>query len=121
MGFFLSIGLLQWLASILGRTKTWWLGGVLGALVGLAVMFFSVIIGVILMAILTPLGLLFDYAVSRAYQERKRQRHSDNAVPIPWWAGGYWAPGGNFGGSGGGDFGGFGGGESGGGGADGGW
>ncbi|MCL6472623.1 MAG: TPM domain-containing protein [Firmicutes bacterium] len=122
LGIFLVLSAFQWLVAVLGRTKSWWLGGVLGAIVGLLVMVFSVVIGVILVAILTPLGLLFDFIVSRAYEEHKRrQREGREDSHIPWWAGGGWGPGGGFGGGSSGGFGGFGGGRSGGGGASGGW
>lgn len=120
---FLLFGIFQWLVSILGRTSSWWLGGILGGIVGLIIMAFSVIIGVIALAMLVPLGLLFDYVVSRAYQEHRehhRKDRKDEDDRIPWWAGGHWGPGG-FGGGRGGGFGGFGGGRSGGGGASGGW
>lgn len=123
LGLFLILGAFQWLVSILGRTKSWWLGGVLGGLAGLAVMLFSVIAGAIAMAVFVPVGLLFDFIVSRAYEARAKHPNDRNAAsPIPWWAGGYWGPGGGFGGgSGGSGFGGFGGGESGGGGSSGDW
>jgi len=120
-GFFLILGVFQWLVSVLGRTKSWWLGGVLGGVTGLAVMLFSVMAGIIAIALLVPVGLLFDFVVSRAYEARKKHPgdRSNAITPIPWWAGGGWGPGGS--GGGGGDFGGFGGGGSGGGGAGGDW
>ena len=102
-----------WLASILGRSKSWWLGGVLGGVAGVVVGLFMgfLYFGLIAIAILTPLGLLFDFIVSKQYQAGKASGH------LPWWIGG-----GGFGGrSGGGGFGGFGGGSSGGGGASGDW
>lgn len=118
-GFFLILGVFQWLVSVLGRTKSWWLGGVLGGLAGLAVMLFSVIAGIIAVAVLVPVGLLFDFIVSRAYETRKQHPGNQNVItPVPWWAGGGWGPGGSDGGGG---FGGFGGGGSGGGGASGDW
>lgn len=120
LGTFMVFGIFQWFVSILGRTKSWWLGGAIGALVGLAITIFSVVLGIIAIALLTPLGLLFDYIVSRAYEENKKRPHSgDRGMgAIPWWAGGHWGPGSSGGGRG---FGGFGGGRSGGGGASGGW
>lgn len=122
LGLFFVFGFFQWLISVLGRTKSWWLGGVLGGIVGLAIMMFSIVLGVMALAVLVPVGLLFDFVVSRAYEEGKRRHHGDRERHniIPWWAGGNWGPGG-FGGSRGGGFGGFGGGRSGGGGASGGW
>ncbi len=106
-----------WLAAILGRSKSWWLGGILGGIGGLifGVMRASLMLGFISAAILIPLGLLFDFVVSRAYNKHK----ISGTIP-PWWAGGGWG-GGSGGSGGGGGFGGFGGGGSGGGGASGGW
>lgn len=110
--FFLIFIVLNWLARILGATKSWWLGGVIGAIIGIIVgfIFGFVFIGVISIIVLTILGLIFDYIVS------KRPPGSDGNGGIwPMFFGG----GGGFGGSGG--FGGFGGGSSGGGGASGRW
>lgn len=103
-----------WLASILGRSKSWWLGGALGGVAGaiIAAIFGLLYIGVISLAVLIPLGLLFDYFVSKSYNIHK------SSGRVPWWIGG--PPRGGFGGGMGG-FGGFGGGRSGGGGASGSW
>ncbi len=100
-----------WLAAILGRSKSWWLGGVIGAAIALALTLFVGFLygGLIAFAILVPFGLWFDRAVSRAYQRGKMSGR------IPWWIGG------GRRGSGRGGFGGFGGGSSGGGGASGRW
>lgn len=102
-----------WLASILGRTKSWWLGGVLGAIGGIVIGFIFGFIfwGIIAIPVLAVIGLIFDFIVSKAYSSRVSR-----GVSIPWWIGG-----GRGGGFGGGGFGGFGGGRSGGGGASGGW
>ena len=101
-----------WLASILARSKSWWAGGVVGAVAGLLVGWWwgFIYTGLLSLALFIPLGLLFDYLVSRAYTASKA-----SGVNPPWWIGG-----GGFG-SGGGGFGGFSGGSSGGGGASGGW
>ncbi|MDD4902854.1 MAG: TPM domain-containing protein [Patescibacteria group bacterium] len=105
-----------WLGSVLSRSKSWWAGGVIGALVGIAFIFiFSAFIGAIAVLILTPLGLLFDYLVSKNYQ-----KHKSAGTRFPWWIGGF-GGGGSSGGFGGGGFGGFGGGSSGGGGSSSGW
>lgn len=96
---------LIFLTSILARSKSWWLGGVIGGVVGLIFFSFLVTIALIL------LGLLFDYVVSKTYKKSK-----NNGVQPPWWIGG-----GGLGGGRGGGFGGFGGGMSGGGGASGKW
>ncbi len=104
-----------WLSSILARSKSWWAGGVIGAIIGVILIFvFSWIIGLVAILIFTPLGLLFDYIVSKAYQ-----KHKTAGTRFPWWIGGF--GGGRGGGFGGGGFGGFGGGSSGGGGASGRW
>lgn len=107
---FIILFVIQWLGAILARSKSWWLGGVLGAGLGLVVglwlgWFYW---GVLALIVLIPSGLFFDYIVSSTY---KKTSSSGN---MPWWMGG------GHGGSGGG-FGGFGGGMSGGGGASGRW
>ena len=102
--------IIMWLASILGRSKSWWVGGVLGGIVGVIIGLIKgfIIFGLASIAILAPFGLLFDYIVSKNYKKHKSRG------AIPWWIGG-----GRGGGRGG--FGGFGGGSSGGGGASGSW
>ena len=91
--FFFGFIALQWLIAILGRTKSWWLGGVVGGAGGLALaLIFSWWLAI---PILIPLGLLLDFTVSRNYHRRG---------PTAWWAGGGWGPGGTRG-SGGGGFG----------------
>ncbi len=106
-----------WLGSILGRSKSWWAGGVVGGIAGIIIGFIKgfLYFGVISLAILIPLGLLFDFIASKTYSKSKSQ----GKVP-PWWIGGggfgSGSKGGGFGG-----FGGFGGGSSGGGGASGRW
>jgi uncharacterized protein len=101
-----------WLAGILGRTKSWWLGGVIGGVLGIFVtLITNPSVGLISTIVFIPLGLLIDYLVSRAYKEGK------DKGSVPWWAGG----GRGSGGSSSGGFGGFGGGSSGGGGASGSW
>lgn len=114
-GWFWFIFIILWLFSILGRSKSWWLGGVFGGIVGVIVgfIFGFIFTGIIWIIILVLAGLIFDYIVSKAYASSVKS----NGTP-PWWIGG-----GGFGGSGssGGGFGGFGGGSSGGGGASGSW
>ncbi len=105
----------MFLASILGRSKSWWAGGVVGGvagvIIGLIYGFFY--FGIVVTAVLIPVGLLFDFVVSRSYN-----RYVNGIGGMPWWMrGGRGGPGG-FGGGG---FGGFGGGRSGGGGASGDW
>lgn len=102
-----------WLSSILGRSKSWWLGGIIGFVVGVIIGLFKgfLYFGIVSIVILVPIGLLFDYIVSKNYQKSKI------TAIWPWWFGG----GGFGGGRGGGGFGGFGGGGSGGGGSSGSW
>lgn len=110
--FWLILFIPIWLASILGRSKSWWAGGVIGGIIGviLGLIYGFVFTGLVAIGFLVPLGLLFDYLVSRSYARGKETGH------FPWWIGG-----GRGGGFGGGGFGGFGGGHSGGGGASGRW
>ncbi|MES2215861.1 MAG: TPM domain-containing protein [Patescibacteria group bacterium] len=110
--FFVIIFFLNITARVLGRTKSWWLGGVLGAIVGTIFGFIlaSVAVGILSVFLLTAIGLIFDFLVS------KRPPGSSGRGGWPIIFGG----GGSGGGSGGG-FGGFGGGSSGGGGASGSW
>lgn len=105
-----SLVILQWIVSILARTKSWWAGGVLGAVIGLGIGFFVswALWSIFLLILLASLGVLLDRLVSKNFQKRK----SSGQDPA-WWAGGT-----TLGGSGGGSFGG--GGFSGGG-ASGGW
>lgn len=112
--FFFGIFLLQIFAAILGRSKSWWLGGVLGAALGIIIGFFSasLALGIVLFIFLGVFGLFFDYIVSKNYDKWKS---GGGKGP---WIGGF---GGGGGGSNGGGFGGFGGGRSGGGGASGGF
>ncbi len=117
--FFVLFFVVPWVGGILARSKSWWLGGILGAGLGVAVSFFSgsLFTGLASIAGLGALGSFFDYLVSRNY----KQSISNGTTPS-WWAGGRGFGGGSGGGfSSGGGFGGFGGGSSGGGGASGRW
>ena len=114
---------LSWMASFLGRTKSWWAGGVIGGALGAALgaIFWTGAMIFISGTLLAGLGFLFDFIVSKNYAYRKA-----HGLPtdIRRSGGGFWFWGGGgrggFGGGGGG-FGGFGGGGSGGGGAGGSW
>ncbi len=108
--FFFGFMILQGLGAFLGRTKSWWLGGVLGFILGVIL----VIIFTWWIAIpgLVILGLIFDYIVSKTFGSSGRR----GGFRGPWGGGGF-----GGGGSGGGGFGGFGGGSFGGGGASGKW
>lgn len=100
---FIGIAVLSWLGAVLGRSKSWWAGGVIGAVAGLVLM---VIFGFAIWAIIGFIGLIFgglgfDYLVSKNYNAHAR----DHTSPA-WWAGGTWGGGGWGGGSSGGGFGG---------------
>lgn len=113
INFFIWMGfiILSYLTSFLARTKSWWLGGVIGGVGGL-ILGFIFFTGLIIIAPAIGLALMgfgFDYLVSKNYQKRIKE-----GKPTDFWhsGGGFWG-----GGGGGGGFGGFGGGFSGGGGA----
>ena len=109
---FLFFIVLNWFAASFAKTKSWWLGGIVGAV-------FGVILTVLFawwwsIAALAVIGFAFDYIVSRnpgMVQNRRRR--------FPGGGGGF--GGGGFGGGSGGGGGGFGGGSFGGGGAGGKW
>ncbi len=107
---FIIIFFFSWIASILGRTKSWWLGGAIGGVTGGIVALITS--AWMWLPAVVIFGLLFDYAVSKNYQS-----HQGNHPA--WWAGGTWGGWDRWGGGGG--FGGFGGGSSGGGGSSSGW
>lgn len=113
--FFFALFFIRIIFISLARTKSWWLGGVFGGIgAGIAGLFLgSLAVAGFGALILIPLGLLFDYLVSRS---AGKILHKDHHI---WWGGGPF--GGGFGGGGGGGFGGFGGGRSGGGGSSGGF
>ena len=98
--FLLFIGF-DFLVAIFGRSKSWWLGGVVGAAVGIVLAFLYVWWWSI--PVLAGLGLFFDYLVSRGGGTRGRRGGG-------MWLGGPRGGGGGFGGFGGGSFGGGGGG-----------
>lgn len=108
--FFAGVILLQWLIAFLGRTKSWWLGGVLGAVCGIGL---ALVYGWWLtIPVLFLVGLLIDFVASKTYRAVPKGRRGRF---------GGWGSGGGRSGSGGGGFGGFGGGSFGGGGAEGRW
>ena len=109
-GFFL----ISILSAFLGRSKSWWAGGVVGGgfgLLNILLNFFALtlFINILLGAGLVVLGLIFDYVVS------KNHGKGGPGGGGPWFFGGTGRTGG------GGGFGGFGGGSSGGGGASSSW
>src|SRR3989344_1735348 len=102
-----------WMGSVLARSKSWWGGGIVGGVIAFAIgLGFTLVLGFVCALIFIPLGLWFDYVISRKYTVAK-----ETGQILPWWIGGR----GGFGGKGGGGFGGFGGGHSGGGGSSGSW
>ncbi|MDD4290101.1 MAG: TPM domain-containing protein [Patescibacteria group bacterium] len=115
--FFITVFvfLLNVFAKLLGKTKSFWLGGVIGGILGaiIGLIIGGLLIGIIITIILTILGLLFDYIVSK--------NGGKSGTGGGFWFLGGGRSGGGFGSGFGSGFGGFGGGRSGGGGASGGW
>jgi uncharacterized protein len=103
-----------WLASVLGASKSWWAGGVLGGFIGILIGFInqSFAKGLIYTILFIIGGLIFDYIFSKIYRNSM-----DKNGRAPW----FFMNSRGGGGSGGGGFGGFGGGGSGGGGSSGSW
>lgn len=101
--YYFLVFIVIWLGSILGRTKSWWLGGVIGFALGFIILVISGFkpYGVFWILVLTPVGLLFDKVVSKNYKKRTKSGHHPN-----WWAGGGFFGGGSSSGGGGGSFGG---------------
>lgn len=113
--FYIFLIFISFLVSTLAKSKSWWAGGVVGAIGGIVILYFStLVIGIVSIIGLTILGLFFDRLVSRKYKD-----HKDNGTNFPWWMGGMGS--GGFGSRGGGGFSGFGGGSSGGGGSSSSW
>ena len=103
---FILFLLFQWIAAAMARTKSWWMGGIVGGVAGIVLtILFTWWLSI---PLLVALGLLFDYILSRGSGGRGGRGR------------GMWIGGGR-GGMGGGGFGGFGGGSFGGGGAGGRW
>jgi uncharacterized protein len=118
---FFAFMFLQISVSVLARSKSWWAGGVLGAIISVIIIFatgvaFVSLASLVIFVLITGMGLIVDYSVSKAYTAGKFKSGPGGF----WWFGGGRGPGG-FGGSSGGGFGGFGGGGSGGGGSSGSW
>ncbi|TSD00024.1 MAG: hypothetical protein Greene101449_384 [Candidatus Peregrinibacteria bacterium Greene1014_49] len=100
--FFLFFIGFDFLVAIFGRSKSWWLGGVVGALIGIVLSLMYVWWWSI--PVLAGIGLLFDYLVSKGGGGRHRRG------PGIWLGGPRGGGGGGFGGFSGGSFGGGGGG-----------
>lgn len=105
--FFLFFILVDWFAALLGRSKSWWLGGIIGGVLGIVLtILYSWWISI---PVFVLLGSLFDYIVSKQGTRRGGRGN---------WRSGGWGGGlGGGGSSSGGGFGGFGGGSFGGGGS----
>lgn len=100
----LSLGFGWWVMSLLSSTKSWWLGGIFGGVIGSIMMWMVVTwwYGLILGAIL---GLLLDYILS-TYFFGKEYFKMQSRSWWRWWGRGGWGWG--FGWFGGGGFGGWG-------------
>jgi len=114
---FVGIMMLNILARVLGRTKSWWLGGIIGAVIGaiIGLIWGFISVGFIAIIVLTILGLIFDYFVFKNPPGSGTGK-GGGIWPILFGGGGSGRSG-----LGGGGFGGFGGGMSGGGGSSGRW
>ncbi|MBT3293400.1 TPM domain-containing protein [Candidatus Peregrinibacteria bacterium] len=99
---FFGIAFLEFLIAFLGRTKSWWLGGVLGAAAGLIL--WLIMSWWFALPALALFGFVFDFIVSKnhASHSSKWKKHG----MIYWLGGGRGGKGGGFGGFGGGSFGG---------------
>lgn len=100
--FLLFIGFIffNFIAAFLGRTKSWWLGGMLGGVFGIVLT--ALYAWWISIPVLVAVGLIFDYVVSKSgYDGRGRGGRGGG-----FWTGGSGGGGGGFGGFGGGSFGG---------------
>jgi uncharacterized protein len=81
--FFFGIGIVQWTVSVLGRTKSWWLGGVIGLIISLVIYF--TLFASLFVFLITIFGFVFDYFISKNYKEHISGKKSG---PPDWWAGG---------------------------------
>lgn len=83
--FILSIP--AWLASVLGRSRSWWAGGIIGVLVGYigGWLFVDSVVGLGGAIVVGLLGAIFDYLVSTHYKIRLLKGRMPS-----WWAGGHW-------------------------------
>jgi uncharacterized protein len=106
---------LLFLSRLFAQSRSWWLGGVIGAAAGIVISFFFgfIAVGLVSLIVLVPLGLIIDFIFSRI-----GPGGGPGGLPgLGRWGSGSWSSGSSSGGG----FGGFGGGSSGGGGASGGW
>jgi uncharacterized protein len=98
--FFFGFVFFDFIAAFLGRSKSWWFGGILGGILG--VVLTAMYAWWISIPGLVALGLVFDYVLSKSgYNGRGRGGRGGG-----FWTGGSGGGGGGFGGFGGGSFGG---------------
>ncbi len=115
--FWFVIFIFMWMGSILARSRSWWLGGVIGAVAGIIIWIaYSIWFW---LPILVVFGLFFDWLVSTKYKETFTKGARSGVWPWLFLIGG--RPGRRWDRGSKGGFGGFGGGMSGGGGASGNW
>lgn len=113
LAFFIFYVLVRIAARVLAPTRSWWLGGIIGAFFGIFIwgmLGLTLVSGAGFTVVVLLFGLMLDFIVSSGHAYATAR-----GVTPPWWAGGSGGRGG------GGGFSGFGGGSSGGGGASGGW
>ena len=85
--FFFGVSAFQWFVSVLGRTKSWWLGGVVGGVFAAVIVaiFGVAILSMIIGSVIILFGFIFDYFISKNYKEHVAGIKSG---PPDWWAGG---------------------------------
>ena len=85
--FFFGVSIFQWIISIFGRTKSWWLGGVVGGVFAITIVsiFGFILFSILSAAAITIFGFIFDYFISKNYKEHVAGTKSG---PPDWWAGG---------------------------------
>jgi len=115
--FWFIIFIFIWMGSVFARSRSWWLGGVIGAIAGVIILISQG--SWIWLPILIFGGLFFDYIVSTKYKQAFTKGAHSSVWPWLFLMGG--RPGGRWDKGPRGGFGGFGGGSSGGGGASGRW
>ena len=80
---FVVFGIIQWIISILARTKSWWLGGVFGLIISTVIYF--LLFTSLFVFLITIFGFIFDYFISKNYIEHAKKIKDG---PPSWWAGG---------------------------------
>lgn len=86
MAAYLFLALLSWFGAMLGRSKRWWPGGIIGGGMGsgMAALISPHMTTIVISGfILGVFGLLFDYFVSKNYRQAKSRGEAPS-----WWAGG---------------------------------